>query len=134
MQVHDARVLRGAAIPTAVVGAAAIAAAAAVAGPKGAVGALSGAAAVIAFFLIGQLALGYASRVSPAVMMQVALFTYLVKVLVMFGVIVALSGVSVWNPKAFSWTVIGCTVAWITGEVRAFMKAKILYVEPDGKA
>jgi ATP synthase protein I len=33
--------------------------------------------------------------------------------------------------KAFAFTLLGVTIVWIAAQARAYMKAKILYVEPD---
>ena len=38
-----------------------------------------------------------------------------------------------WNAKAFAWSVVVCTLVWTAFEVRAFMKTKMLYVDPDAK-
>lgn len=130
MHRHDARILRGAAIPTAVAGVLAAVVATLVAGPKGAIGAAIGVVIVVAFFAVSLFAVTYAARISPMVMMQAALLSYVVKILALVGLVAVLRDVTIWHPQAFAWTVIGCTLVWIAGEVRAFLKEKILYVEP----
>lgn len=130
MHGHDARIFRGAAIPTAAVGLLAVIVSALVAGSKGVIGAALGLVIVVAFFTVSLLAVSLAARVSPMVMMQAALFSYVVKILALAGLVAVLRGVTVWDPRAFAWVVIVCTLVWIAAEVRAFLKEKILYVEP----
>jgi len=133
MQGHDARVLRGAAIPTAIVGVLAVIVAAMLAGPKGAIGAAIGAVVVVAFFSISHVAVSYSAKISPQAMMQIALLTYVVKIFAMFGLIVALRGVTFWSQRTFALVVIVATLTWIIAEICVAMKVKTLYVEPDGK-
>jgi ATP synthase protein I len=38
-----------------------------------------------------------------------------------------------WNTRAFAWSVVVCTLVWTGFEVRAFMKTKMLYVDPEAK-
>lgn len=130
MHGHDARILRGAAIPTALVGLLAVGVSILLAGPRGGIGAALGVVIVGAFFTVSLLAVTYAARISPTVMMQAALFSYVVKILVLIVLVGALRGVTIWHPQAFAWTVIGCTLVWVAGEVRAFFKEKMLYVDP----
>jgi ATP synthase protein I len=33
----------------------------------------------------------------------------------------------------FAWTVVVCTIVWTGFEVRAFVKTKMLYVDPEAK-
>ncbi|WP_449062229.1 hypothetical protein [Planomonospora algeriensis] len=130
MQANDVRVLKGAAIPTAVVGAAVIGVAALLAGGAGALGALIGLATVAVFFTVGLVAVSYASRVSPAVMMVAAVTTYAVKVLVIMALLRAFESATAFEPTAFGWSAIVCTVVWTAGEMRGFVKTKMLYVDP----
>lgn len=131
MHEHDAAVLRGALVPTAVVGVLAVVVAAVAAGTKGALGALFGALVVVAFFTISLVVVGRASRVSPYAAMNAAILTYLVKIGVLFGLIVAFQDTTAFDTKAFGLTIIVCTLVWTAFEVRAFSRLKILYVDPD---
>jgi len=133
MQGHDARILRGAAIPTAVIGVLGVIVGSLMAGSKGAIGAAIGAAVVLAFFSISHFAVSYASKISPQAMMQIALLAYTVKIFLMFGLIIALRGVTFWDQKIFALAVIVGTLAWVVAEIRATTKAKMLYVDPSGK-
>jgi ATP synthase protein I len=130
MQANDVRVLKGAAIPTAAVGAVVVGAAALLAGGAGALGAVIGLATVAVFFTVGLVAVSYASRVSPAVMMVAAVTTYAVKVLVIMALLRVFEDATAFEPKAFGWSAIVCTVVWTAGEMRGFVKTKMLYVDP----
>jgi ATP synthase protein I len=130
MQSSDARILRGAAIPTGLVGLAAILLSLLIAGPKGGLGAASGSLIVIAFFAVSVLAVSYASKISPQTMMLAAVLSYTVKLLGLMLLLAALDDVAMWNSKAFAWTVIVLTLTWIGAEIRVFTKVKMLYVDP----
>ncbi|GAA3233162.1 hypothetical protein [Actinocorallia longicatena] len=130
MESSDARIFRGAAIPTSAAGLLAIVIAALLAGGKGAIGALIGTLVVLVFFGISIIAVSYSARVSPQLLMPVAMGTYLVKIFAMFGLIVLLRDASWMNGRAFGITVLACTVVWLFFEIRVFVKTKMLYVEP----
>lgn len=134
MDTTDARILRGAAIPTLLAGAVALAACGLLAGAQGTVGAALGTVTVLLFFGISILAVSYSARVSPQLLMPVAMFTYLVKVFAMLGLIALLRDVSWMHGKAFGFTIVGCTVVWLAFEIRVFVKTKMLYVEPHSSA
>ncbi|MGV9773995.1 hypothetical protein [Streptosporangium sp. NPDC003464] len=133
MQANDVRLLKGAAIPTLLVGLVVVVVAALVAGGKGALGAAIGALVVCAFFTLGIVAVSYASRVSPMAMMTAAVVGYVVKIIIVMGLLKAFEDVTAFEPRAFGWGAVACTVAWTVGEMRGFMKLKMLYVDPDGK-
>lgn len=131
MQEHDAQILKGAAVPTAVVGALLVVAGAVIAGTKGAIGAVAAVLLVAVFFTVGVVVLGWASRINPVALMNVAIFTYLVKVLALFLVLVAFQDTTLFDRRVFAMSILVAAVVWIVGEVRAFSRLKILYVEPD---
>lgn len=130
MQATDVRLLRAAALPTVLVGLAAVLIAAFVDGGKGAFGAAIGFVVVELFFAIGLAAVAYASRISPTMMMIAAMASYFVKLLVLIVLLNSFADVDAWSPRAFAWTVIACTVSWTIAEARGFMKLRMLYVEP----
>jgi ATP synthase protein I len=131
MQEHDVRILRGAAVPTAVVAVPLVAVAAILAGGKGALGAALGVVLVAVFFTVGVLVLGWAAKINPVALMNVALATYLVKVAALLGVLLALGDTTLFDRRAFGLAILVAALVWIAGEVRAFSRLKILYVEPD---
>ncbi|GAA4218847.1 ATP synthase protein I [Streptosporangium album] len=133
MQANDIRLLKGAAIPTVLVGLVVVVVAALLAGAKGALGATIGALVVCVFFTLGIVAISYASRVSPMAMMTAAVVGYAVKILMVMALLKAFEDVTAFEPRAFGWGAVACTVAWTVGEMRGFMKLKMLYVDPDGR-
>ena len=130
MQSTDARILRGAAIPTGLAGLGAIAAGLLLAGGRGALGSAIGVALVLAFFTMGMLVVSYVARLSQQLMMVAGLVGYLVKLLAVFGLVAALSHVTIWNAHAFGWTVLALTVVWLAAEVNATINLRSPYVEP----
>ncbi|MEV0379090.1 hypothetical protein [Nonomuraea sp. NPDC050643] len=133
MQANDVRVLRSAAIPTFAVGVVAVVVALLAAGGKGALGAAIGTLLVGFFFSVSVVAVSYAARVSPQMMAIAAMVSYLVKVIAIMIVLSVFGDTTAWNPKAFAWTVVVCTLVWTAFEVRAFIKTKMLYVDPEAK-
>ncbi|MEV7966161.1 hypothetical protein AB0O34_09275 [Sphaerisporangium sp. NPDC088356] len=133
MQANDVRALKGAAIPTIAVGLVVVVVAALMAGTKGALGAAIGVVVVAAFFTAGLVAVTWAGRVSPQLMMLAAVLGYLVKVVLLMVLLSSFSDATAFAPRAFGWSVVICTIVWTIGEVRAFLKLKMLYVDPDAK-
>jgi ATP synthase protein I len=131
MQANDVRVLKSAAIPTALVGLLAVVVALLVAGGEGALGAVIGTLLVGVFFSISVVAVSYAARISPQMMAIAAMGSYLVKIVVIMIVLVSFRDTTAWNTQAFAWAVVVCTLVWTGFEVRAFMKTKLLYVDPE---
>jgi ATP synthase protein I len=131
MQVTDARILRGAAIPTGLVGLVAIALSTAVAGLEGLVGSTFGVALAAVFFASSLIAVGRVARSNPIMMMNVAMLTYLVKILALGILLVLLRDTTAFDTKAFAWSILVCALVWTAAEVRVLARLKILYVEPD---
>ncbi|MFC4589224.1 hypothetical protein [Sphaerisporangium corydalis] len=130
MQANDVRALKGAAIPTIAVGLIVVVVAALLGGGAGALGAAIGLAVVAVFFTAGLVAVTSAGRVSPQMMMLAAVLGYLVKVVLLMILLRSFAGATVFSPRAFGLAVIICTIVWTIGEIRAFLKLKLLYVEP----
>ncbi|MEW9532806.1 hypothetical protein [Microbispora sp. NPDC049125] len=133
MQANDVRVLKGAAVPTVVVGVVAVLVAALLTGAKGALGAGIGVVLVAAFFTVGLVVVSWAGKVSPMAMMAAAVVGYVVKVLAIMAVLTAFDGTTAFNSQVFALVTILCTLTWTVGEMRGFMKLKLLYVEPDAE-
>ncbi|NUW36602.1 hypothetical protein HTZ77_35120 [Nonomuraea sp. SMC257] len=131
MQATDLRLFRAAVLPTAALGLVAIVISLIVSGVPGMLGSLIGLVLVMVFFAVGLVGVAYASRVSPTVMMAAAMGTFLAKIAILIIVLESVRGVTAWSPRAFSLTVILGTIAWTIGEARAFMKLRILYVDPE---
>jgi ATP synthase protein I len=61
------------------------------------------------------------------------MLSYLVKVVVIMLVLNAFRDTTAWNTLAFAWSVVIGTIVWTGFEVRAFMKTKMLYVDPEAR-
>lgn len=129
MHHHDARILRGAAAPTAAVTAVALLVAGMASGLDGAAGALIGGIVTLAFFSLGWLAIRRLST-DPAVLMVAALGVYMVQIIAVAGFLYAVKDLSALDTRALAWTVIACTLTWTIFQIRAFSREKMLYVEP----
>jgi ATP synthase protein I len=130
MQSTDARILRGAVIPTGLAGLGAIVVGLVAAGVKGALGSAIGTALVLVFFTLGVLVVSYATKMSQQLVMAAGLFGYLVKLIAVFALVALLNHVTLWNARAFGWTVLGLTIVWLAAEVNATLNAKTPYVDP----
>jgi ATP synthase protein I len=130
MESSDARILRGAAIPTGVAGVLAIVISLLAAGSKGALGAAIGTAVVIAFFTISVAVVSYTAKISPQTMMMAGLLSYAAKFIVVLGMVIAFRDVTVWSPKTFAWTVVALTLVWVMGETRASLQVRVIELAP----
>jgi ATP synthase protein I len=127
-----ATVIRRSAAVSAAVAAVMVVISGAVAGGKGVIGALLGTALVAVFFAISVIAVGYAARVSPQLMMITALGTYIVKILVLLFLVVHYSNTVAFSPRMFGLTAVVCILAWSASQVTWSLRLKMAYVEPDG--
>ncbi|MFN8126818.1 MAG: hypothetical protein U0R64_09980 [Candidatus Nanopelagicales bacterium] len=124
-------IIRGAALPTVVVGLVITAAAWALQGSPGGIGALLGTVVVVVFFMAGQLLLGAVLKHNPQAGLMVAMTLYIVKIGVLLALLLMLQGTTAFNTKAFALTILACTLVWTICEVVIFSRTKVLYVEPD---
>lgn len=131
MESSDARILRGAAIPTLAAGLAAIAVGLFVDGAQGALGAFIGLLVVLVFFGASIVAVSWSARNAPQSLMPIALGSYVLKIFALLGVMAVLRGASWMNGRVFGLTVLACTAVWLVFEVRTFLRTKMLYVEPS---
>ncbi|HEX4832835.1 MAG TPA: hypothetical protein VH478_17260 [Trebonia sp.] len=133
MMANYARVVRRSAALTGVVAAVMIGICAGVAGTKGVYGALVGVGVVTAFFGISVFAVGRAARVSPMMMMAVAMATYIGKIIVFLIVLAALrhADITAFSPKLFGITAFILIIAWSAAQVITMMRTKMLYVTPE---
>ncbi|MFJ6213030.1 hypothetical protein ACIQGZ_06825 [Streptomyces sp. NPDC092296] len=131
MPSHDARILRAAAVPTAAAGIVAIAIAAAVAGGKGLLGALFAVLLVVGFFSFGQVALDRLTRNNPQIFMAAGLMVYTTQILLVGIVLAVFKNTTLFETRVFAFTLLGCALIWTAGQVRAALKAKLLYVVPE---
>ncbi|MFE2430861.1 hypothetical protein ACFXJ5_29485 [Streptomyces sp. NPDC059373] len=131
MQSNDVRTILNCAVPTAAAGVVAVAVSAAVAGGKGVIGAIFGAVLVIAFMGAGLIALQRTARTLPHLFQAMGLMLYTTQILLIGVFLAVFKHTTLFNTKAFAFTLLASTLVWIAAQARAHMKAKILYVEPD---
>ncbi|GAA1417291.1 hypothetical protein GCM10009601_11040 [Streptomyces thermospinosisporus] len=128
---NDVRNLAQAAVPTAAAGAVGVVVSTVVAGGKGAIGALVATVVVILFMGIGLYVLQRTARTLPHLFQMMGLMLYAAQILLLFIFLSAFKDTTLFNAKAFAFTLVGGTLVWIAAQTRAHMKAKILYVEPE---
>ncbi|MFF9407095.1 hypothetical protein ACF1B0_16445 [Streptomyces anandii] len=133
MPSNDARNLVPIAVPTAAVGVVAVAVSGAVAGGKGALGAAVGALLAIAFMGLGLYVLQWTARTLPQLFQAMGLMLYVAQLLLLMIFLAVFKGTSLFDPKAFAFSLVIATVVWMAAQARAHMKAKIFYVEPDSE-
>ncbi|MFK4147714.1 hypothetical protein [Streptomyces sp. NPDC004065] len=133
MPSNDVRNLVPIAVPTATVGVVAVAVSGAVAGGKGALGAAVGVLLAIAFMGIGLYVLQWTARTLPQLFQAMGLMLYVAQLLLLMIFVALFKGTSLFNPRAFAFSLVIATVVWMAAQARAHMKAKIFYVEPDSE-
>ncbi|WP_240135024.1 hypothetical protein [Streptomyces sp. MUM 178J] len=131
---QDARTLLHTVLPTAAVGAVAAVVGGVVAGGKGALGAVVGALVVIVFMGIGLVVLQRTAKNFPQLFQAMGLMLYTTQLLLLFVFVAVFKDTTLFDPKVFAATIVAATLAWVAAQARAYMKAKILYVEPEPSA
>jgi ATP synthase protein I len=131
MQSNDVRTILNCAVPTAAAGVIAVAASAALAGGKGVIGAVFGAVLVIAFMATGFIVLQRTARSLPHLFQAMGLMLYTTQLLLLALVMLAFKNTTLFSTKAFAFTLLATTLVWIAAQARSYLKAKVLYVEPD---
>lgn len=131
MPSNDARNLLQIAVPSAAVGAVAVAVSGAVAGGKGAIGAAVGTALAILFMGIGLYVLQWTAKKLPQLFQAMGLMLYVAQLLLLLIFVSVFQDTSLFNAKAFAASLVVTTVVWMAAQARAHMKAKIFYVDPE---
>ncbi|RDG37556.1 hypothetical protein [Streptomyces corynorhini] len=131
MPTNDVRTLLHTVVPTAAVGAVAAVISGVVAGGKGALGAVIGTAVVIVFMGIGLVVLERIAKSMPHLFQGMGLLLYTTQLLLLFVFMAAVKDTTLFNPKAFAFTLVAAVLVWIAAQARAYMTAKTLYVEPE---
>ncbi|MGH3309927.1 MAG: hypothetical protein ACRDP3_04985 [Streptomyces sp.] len=134
MPSNDARMLVQCAVPTALAGVVAAVVSGVLAGGKGAVGAAAGAVVVILFMGIGLVVLQRTARSLPHLFQAMGLLLYTTQILLLAVVLITFKDTSLFNTKAFAFSLLGAALLWVAAQARAHTKAKILYVEPEPSA
>jgi ATP synthase protein I len=131
MQAIDARLLRGAAVPTAVAGAIAVVLCTVLVGGKGLVGALLGSVIVLAFFSVTIVIISRVAQKQPQMLLGYAMLTYLGKILFLAVLMIAFKHTTLFHFRSFGFTMLGLTLVWLAAETRAVLKTKIFYADPS---
>ncbi|MFE3884052.1 hypothetical protein ACFXPQ_14300 [Streptomyces lydicus] len=131
MQSNDARLLLHAVVPTLATGVIAVAVSAAVAGVQGVIGAVVGTVLVVLVMGAGLAVLQKTARNLPQLFQMMGLLLYTTQILFVLVFLLAFKDTTLFDTKAFAFTLLGATLVWIAAQTRGHMKAKILYVEPD---
>ncbi|MEY9215428.1 hypothetical protein NI17_014945 [Thermobifida halotolerans] len=136
MQEHDAKVLRGAAIPTLVVGGGSTAVFFLISGTAGALGALSALLLVLAFFGVSGWVVAQVSKRNPELFMPATLGAFFVKAVILAVALLVLRNVDpAWlDTTAFAVTSLLCVVSWLGGHVRVLATSKTPHVDPEPSA
>ncbi|CAN2181241.1 hypothetical protein MCEJIRE27_00294 [Candidatus Nanopelagicaceae bacterium] len=120
--------LRGAAIPTIVIGAISIALSTWLKGSSGLVGALLAQFVVVIFFAANIGVARLSRDLDPVMTMSLAMFSYMAKVL-MLGVflwlITTFISADTCDRKAFALSAVAATFAWLGGEIKAYLGLKL---------
>ncbi|MFI1968823.1 hypothetical protein BLA24_24435 [Streptomyces cinnamoneus] len=131
MQSNDARTLMQCAVPTAVAGVVAVAAGFVLAGGKGAIGAAVGTAVAGGVMAMGLFVLQRTAKSFPHLFQAMGLVLYVTQFLISAVVLAVFRDTSLFNTRAFAFALLGAVLVWTAAQTRAYMKAKILYVEPE---
>jgi ATP synthase protein I len=131
MPSNDVRMLLGAAVPTAAVGAIAAVVSGVAVGGKGAIGSVVAVVITILCMGIGLYVLQRTAKSLPHLFQMMGLMLYAAQILLLFVFLAAFKNTTLFNPRAFAFTLVATALVWVAAQTRAHMKAKILYVEPD---
>ena len=124
---HGADLWRGAILPASITAILGLIVGTTFKGSAGFWGSLLGAATVLIFLSIHLLISRLTVNLDPMATMAIAMFSYFIKILVMGGFLIAVSGLtseaSVHRPT-FAICALAITAAWLGGEIRAFTKLR----------
>ncbi|WFB07375.1 hypothetical protein LRS74_10160 [Streptomyces sp. LX-29] len=133
MQSNDARTLLNCAVPTAITGGVAVAVSSVLAGGEGAVGAAFGTAIAAAFMAMGVVVLEQTAKRFPHLFQSMGLALFVVQFLLMAVVLSVFQNTSLFNTRAFAFSLLAATLVWVAAQARSHMKAKIFYVQPEAE-
>jgi ATP synthase protein I len=134
MPSNDARTLVLTAVPTAVAGVVAAVISGVVAGGKGALGAVVGTLVVILFMGIGMVVLQRTAKSFPHLFQAMGLMLYTAQLLLLLIFMAVFKDTTLFDAKAFAFTLLAATIVWVSAQARAYVKEKILYVDPEASA
>ncbi|MEN9380297.1 MAG: hypothetical protein RIR99_131 [Actinomycetota bacterium] len=124
---NERTMLRGALIPTIIVGAASIALFSLLKGVEGFYGALVAQVVVVIFFAVHLLVSKFSRNIDPMATMALALFSYVTKLTMIGSFLIILDKLT---PKeaidrtSFGITALAVTGAWLGGEIKGYLSLK----------
>jgi hypothetical protein len=124
----ESAMLKGALLPTVIVGAVCIALFSVLKGLHGFYGALVAQIVVVIFFLVHLLISKLSRNLDPMATMALAMFSYFAKVMVMGAFLLVLTKFTsrdVIDRTSFGVTAIVLTAAWLGGEIKSYLSLKI---------
>jgi len=127
----DSLILLRAGLGTAAAGVIVVIVAGIFSGSSAAIGAVLGTGLVVAFFSVGQFALGAVLRNNPQMALTMALTIYLLKIGILLVILVLFADTTAFDTKTFALAILVCTLVWTVMEVWIFGTTKVLYVEPN---
>jgi ATP synthase protein I len=98
-------------------------------GVPGLVGALIGAVLGLAAGAVSTLVMRGTARTSPAGVMIGAMMSFAGKVLLLLLFLVAFRGTTLFDNRAFGFTLLAVTIGWIAGEVIGFVRTRVPVVD-----
>ncbi|GGX82331.1 hypothetical protein [Streptomyces hiroshimensis] len=131
MQSNDARTLMQCAVPTVVAGIVAAAVSGVLAGGKGALGAVVGTLVAGGVMAMGLFVLQRTAKSFPHLFQAMGLVLYVTQFLIAAVVLAVFRDTSLFNTRAFAFALLGAVLVWTAAQTRAYLKAKILYVDPE---
>ena len=120
--------LKGALLPTAIVGVICVALFSILKGVHGFYGALVAQIVVVIFFLVHLLISRLSRNLDPMATMALAMFSYFAKVMVMGAFLLVLTKFTsreVIDRTSFGITALVLTAAWLGGEIKSYLSLKI---------
>ena len=126
-QSNEGQLLKGALIPTLIVGVAAIAIATVTRGGPGFIAALLAQVVVIIYFLVHLLVSKFSRDLDPMSTMAMAMLSYFAKILLagaFFWILGQYTTDAELDRKVFGVTAVALTFAWLGGEVASYLKLK----------
>ncbi|AFR08677.1 MULTISPECIES: hypothetical protein [Nocardiopsis] len=134
MQEHDARILRGAALPSAACGVLAIAVSALFAGMAGALGSALAVVIILACFGLGQWAVMMVTRRNKDLFLAANMLGFVVK-MALLGILLVTLGrsplIADLSSNSFVYSALAVVLVWLGGQTWATSRAKILHVDPS---
>lgn len=133
---NESLLLRGAFVPTVIVGVVAIAASAVIKGLSGFWGAVLAQFVVIIFFVIHIAVSRMTRNLDPISTMAMAMFSYFAKLFALGALLWAIAKYTdraTINRTAFGITAVALTIAWLWGEIASYMKLRLHLPLPETK-